>query len=164
MAAGNTYTPIATTTLGSNTASYTFSSIPGTYTDLVLVYSGTGDNGDLYLQFNGDTATNYSVVGFYGNGGSATTGASRASNSSTSYVPGVVRAGVKTVSTTNIMNYANTTTYKTFLGRAGSSDYENQARAATWRSTDAITSIVIKNTGGNLNSGSIISLYGITAA
>ena len=35
MAAGSTYTPIATTTLGSNVASYTFSSIAGTYTDLV---------------------------------------------------------------------------------------------------------------------------------
>jgi hypothetical protein len=37
MAAGNTYTPLATQTLGSAAASVTFSSISGAYTDLVLV-------------------------------------------------------------------------------------------------------------------------------
>jgi hypothetical protein len=37
MAAGNTYVAIAEQTLGTAAASVTFSSIPGTYTDLVLV-------------------------------------------------------------------------------------------------------------------------------
>jgi hypothetical protein len=36
MAAGNTYTPLATQTLGSAAASVTFSSISGAYTDLVV--------------------------------------------------------------------------------------------------------------------------------
>ena len=37
MAAGSTYTPLATNTLSSSSASITFSSISGSYTDLVLV-------------------------------------------------------------------------------------------------------------------------------
>ena len=40
MAAGSTYTPIATTTLGSAQADVTFSSISGSYTDLVLIIGG----------------------------------------------------------------------------------------------------------------------------
>jgi len=39
MAAAQTYEPIANTTFGSTTSSYTFSSIPSTYTDLFLVIS-----------------------------------------------------------------------------------------------------------------------------
>ena len=63
MAAGATYTPIATQTPGSNTASISFSSIPGTYTDLVLVIDNafTASGGYSYsLSFNDDTASNYS--------------------------------------------------------------------------------------------------------
>ena len=76
MAAGNTYTPIATTTLGSAASSYTFSSIPGTYTDLVLVVSGkysTGTTGTTTVQIQVgntslDTGANYSIVYLNGSG------------------------------------------------------------------------------------------------
>ena len=44
MAAGNTYTPIATTTLSSSQNDITFSSIPSTYTDLVIVFNGKSTN------------------------------------------------------------------------------------------------------------------------
>ena len=39
-----TYEPIATTTLGSAQATVTFSSIPGTYTDLVLITNSRSDS------------------------------------------------------------------------------------------------------------------------
>jgi hypothetical protein len=58
MAAGNTYEAIATQTLGSAAASVTFSSIPGTYTDLVLVVAMehvTTGTENIVMQFNGDT-------------------------------------------------------------------------------------------------------------
>ena len=57
-----TYEPIATTTLGSATASVTFSSL-GSYTDIVLVCSvQSASSGDarINIRFNGDTASNYS--------------------------------------------------------------------------------------------------------
>ncbi len=57
-----TYEPLATTTLGSAASSVTFSSISGSYTDLVVVFSGTagGGNSNLILTFNSDTGSNYS--------------------------------------------------------------------------------------------------------
>ena len=68
-----TYEPIASTTLGTAAADITFSSIPGTYTDLVLVlYGGFATAAsDLYTQFNSDTGTNYSNSDLRGNGTAA---------------------------------------------------------------------------------------------
>jgi hypothetical protein len=73
MPAGNTYEAIATQTLGSAAASVTFSSIPGTYTDLVLVVAGTLTTGteNIVMQFNGDTGSNYSVTSLLGDGSTA---------------------------------------------------------------------------------------------
>ena len=75
MAAGITYTPIATTDVTSSVADVTFSSISGSYTDLVLIISpiSTATSGvDIAFQFNSDTGSNYSLTGLYGNGSSAT--------------------------------------------------------------------------------------------
>jgi hypothetical protein len=66
-----TYTPIATTTLGTAAASVTFSSISGSYTDLVLIIAGVQSVADVpYIQFNSDTATNYSRTQLSGDGSS----------------------------------------------------------------------------------------------
>jgi hypothetical protein len=68
MAAGNTYEAIATQTLGSAAASVTFSSIPGTYTDLVIVCTPlrvTAGAEELVFQFNSDTGSNYSINNSY---------------------------------------------------------------------------------------------------
>jgi hypothetical protein len=86
MAAGSTYTPIATTTLGSSTSSYTFSSIPQTYTDLVLIVSGYGaasDGNSIVCRVgNGtvDSGTNYSTTRLSGSGSSASSGRSSGSD------------------------------------------------------------------------------------
>jgi hypothetical protein len=59
----NTYVALATQTLGSAAASVTFSSIPATYTDLVLITSvqnNSGGNRAMQIILNADTATNYS--------------------------------------------------------------------------------------------------------
>jgi hypothetical protein len=72
MPAGNTYESIATQTLGSSSGSITFSSIPSTYTDLVIVFSGTtAALVAVDIQFNGDTSTNYSRTIISGNGSTA---------------------------------------------------------------------------------------------
>ena len=55
-----TYDCIATTTLGSDQASVTFSAISGNYTDLVIVGNGalTAGAGTLFIRFNSDTGSN----------------------------------------------------------------------------------------------------------
>ena len=166
MAAGNTYKQIASTTLGSAAASVTFSSIAGTYTDLVLVCNPiiTTTNDQIAIRLNGDTGTNYSRTILAGNG---TTTASY-QGSSESYAYTGYYSTLYTNPTTNIfhfMNYSNATTYKTLLGRSSSADTTALSSVNLWRSTSAITSIVLTIAGAtNFDAGSTFNLYGITAA
>ena len=157
-----TYEPIATNTLSSATSSVTFSSIPGTYTDLIIVGSvklnGSGDY--LGLQFNSDTGSNYSRTRLSGNGSAASS--ERESNSA--------RINMYNQSSSNffaniihIQNYSNSTTYKTVISRNDIVDWNTNAQAGLWRNTAAITSITLIG-GGNLASGCAFTLYGIKAA
>ena len=172
MPAGSTYTPIATTTLGSAAASYTFSSIPSTYTDLVLIANfGTSVNTNVYGRFNGDGASTglYSDTNLYGNGTSATS--SRDSNNNHFYLGPNMNASTTNVSTnsvTNLMNYANTSVYKTIIARtnspAATSYSGTEANVFLYRSTSAITSMTLYAGSGNLVAGCSFTLYGIAAA
>jgi hypothetical protein len=171
MAAGSTYTPIATTTLGSAAASYTFSSISSGYTDLVLIvneFNATATNTSFQFQVgNGsvDTGANYSLTEIYGTG--SATGSDRATSDTAAYFNG---PGIGTSTTTpnvyimNFMNYANTTTYKTFIGRGGSADKNTVATVNLWRSTSAINTIKIFQSINNMATGTTLTLYGIAAA
>ena len=158
MAAGSTYTPIATTTLGSSVVSYTFSSVPSTYTDLVMVFNGTAGN-NLSLQFNGDTANNYSATRLRGDGTSATS--SRWTNIGSMY--GSYSAGIQT-SIWQIQNYANSTTYKTGLNRGGGASDQVEAYVGLWRSTSAITSVTVIAPSSTMSAGATLTLYGLASA
>ena len=163
MAAGSTYTPIATTTLGSSQSSYTFSSIPSTYTDLIIVLAGTSSNNISYkLEFNGDTASNYSNTYMYGDGSSATSG--RSSNQTS--IGGMGRTGTSQGNgIIHIMNYANTTTYKTVIGRGSLASQLVIAAVGLWRKTpEAINSIKLIPESGTIDTNSTFTLYGIQAA
>jgi len=156
----STYEPIATTTLGSAQSTVTFSSISGTYTDLILVYNAISSTDDQnYLQFNGDTGSNYSRTFISGNGSSATS--NRSTNDTKMLGPFSV--SVPTVNISQIMNYSNTTTYKTALIRSGASNNSTIATVGLWRSTSAITSVLIGTNSGTFNTGTVFTLYGIKA-
>lgn len=166
MAAGSTYTPIATTTLGSAAASYTFSSISGSYTDLVLIAtsaSSVGTGYGLRMRFNSDSSSNYSWTHLLGTGSAAQ---SNRGSSDSSILIGYSPAAIGgNVSTANIQNYSNATTYKTCISRGSEADYRVGAIVGLWRSTSAITSITLFDEGaGNLLTGSTFTLYGIAAA
>jgi len=160
----STYEPIATQTLGSATASVTFSSISGSYTDLILVVAGqaTGAQRNLLLQFNGDTSSNYSATIIFGDGSSA--GSVRVLSQSSANVGGIDSTS-QSNSIVQIMNYSNTTTYKAVIGRGNSSTNIVAAKSALWRSTSAITSIVaFLAASDTFTTGTTFTLYGIKAA
>jgi hypothetical protein len=162
----STYNKIEAKTLGSTASTVTFTSIPGTYTDLVLIISPiiTTGSKDVCVQFNGDTGTNYSNTILSGDGSTA----------SSARLTGQVRifldyyAVVNTAQSNrvvNIMNYSNATTYKTVLSRANNAGAGTDAIIGLWRSTAAITSMVLNaQTGGTFDVGSTFTLYGIKAA
>ena len=156
-----TYEPIATTTLTSNQASVTFSSISSGFTDLILVISAYQSGGTACeVQVNSDTASNYSRTGMYGTG--TTAGSFRNSNVTNSYLTlGDAATGNAIV---HFMNYSNTTTYKTWIHRENFPTGATYAAVSLWRSTSPITSILLDAGAQPWVSGSSFTLYGIKAA
>ena len=164
----STYEPIATYTATGSIASYTFTSIPSTYTDLVLIcrLATSGGNTNSLLELNGDTGTNYSETALGGSGSSATS--ARWSNQYGAYIDYYAQATTTVgdyMSIVNFNNYSNTTTYKTILARTGVASRGTDAIINTWRNTAAISSIKITNgSSQNILTGSTFTLYGIKAA
>jgi len=160
----STYEPIATNTLSSTASSITFSSIPGTYTDLVLICNlkATPTASSLVARFNGSSSNIYSVTQMYGTGSTAFS--QRLSNQTEVYLSfSGFPAGNFGPTIVNFINYSNTTTNKTFISRSGyATDYAD-ASVGLWRSTAAISSMTLF-AGTSFDIGSIFTLYGIKAA
>jgi len=154
-----TYEAIASTTLGSAAASYTFTSIPSTFTDLLVVFSGsTTAANSAFLRMNGDTGNNYSMTFLYGSGSSASSG--RTSSTGNIYIMDTPTS--QSMLSVNIMSYSNTTTFKTALNRGSAAASNVTATVGLYRSTSAITSLELL-TNSTFVSGSTFSLYGIKA-
>jgi hypothetical protein len=160
-----TYTLISSNTLGSAASSITFSSIPSTYTDLVLVCSGkmvSGSANNNLLRFNSDSGSNYSRTYLYGDGSSAFSG--RTTSTTSLQFPYFDSTNFN-ITIVNIMDYANTTTYKTALSRNCQPAETATAEVGLWRSTAAITSITVtRYSTVDFATGSTFKLYGIEAA
>jgi hypothetical protein len=155
-----TYALIASNTVGTATSTVTFSSIPGTYTDLILIYSGAGSgSADLYMQFNGDTGNNYSRTYVFGDGSSA---ASSRQTSTYGIFWGYQTTGIQNASV-NIMDYSNSTTNKTTVGVEAIPSVAIAAITGLWRNTAAITSVLVGAAGATFSTGTTLKLYGIQA-
>jgi hypothetical protein len=168
---------LISTAFGTGSSSIiTFSSIPSTYKHLQIrmVARGTSNyNGYLKINFNSDTATNYSWHALNGgdNGSNVLSQAGSSSssilrnnynddipsalNTSDAYGPGIV----------DILDYVSTTNYKTirqFYGKNSDYGYIVGLSSGSWRSTSAITSITLTGTDlGNFTTASRFSLFGI---
>lgn len=158
-----TYDCIATTTLGSTQSSVTFSSISGSYTDLVLIASGimsSGGTAGIVVYLNNDTGTNYSAIQLDADGSTAT---SYKDNSSNGMNIGILSGANRANSIIQFINYSNTTTHKTVLARGNNPGGYVRAAIGMWRSTSAVNRIDLSNPSTNFASGTTFSLYGIKA-
>lgn len=167
----NTYTLIASNTLGSSAASVTFSSIPSTYTDLVLKFSVRSNQANVarnyFLQLNGSSSNVYSSTILQGDGSSAISirySDETAGIRGTNGMPGT-SATSDTFSNSEIYipNYTSTTNKPISLfGVTENNATESyiDPTAGLVRITSAITSITL-TTSDNFVSGSSFFLYGI---
>ena len=161
-----TYEPIATTTLGSDTNSITFSSISSAYTDLRLVVVCTVNTTgvEVRVQLNNDTASNYSNTQLTGNGSTASS--NRYAATYFQFI-GSASSTVPNLGTMDLMSYAGST-FKTVLttwsgDRNGSGTVERTV--SLWRSTSAISTVKVSASGSNtLSTGTTATLYGILKA
>jgi hypothetical protein len=159
-----TYVRMATVSLSGATSSLTFSSIPATYRDLIVVFLGAGST-DLEgrIRLNSDTGSNYNYVRMSGSGSAAT------STSATSQTSGFVSAIAKATTTgalqlnINIMDYSATDKHTTIISRADQAANGTEAFANRWANTAAVTSVQILTSTGNFAAGSTFSLYGVIA-
>ena len=162
--ATNTYVALDKITVsGSSTNTVTFSAIPQTYKDLVIVCAGTqAALTDMAIRFNGDTAGNYSKTLFFGNGSSTIT----APYTNVSQIFVAYQSTSEANVIIHIMNYADTSVQKTVLAKGSAVGTSVQLNSGAWRKSplEAINSVTIFPFGGtNFSDGYTVSLYGIAA-
>ena len=155
----STYQPIATQTLASSASSITFAAIPQTYTDLVLVSRGTLTGSAVKLiRLNGDTSSIYGCVTMTSDGGSTSTGFY-----SEPYIDVVNASTNQFVNVTNLNNYSNSVTYKSYLTRQGAATTSTELIVGTYRRTDPVYSITLTTSSNAFAAGCTFNLYGISA-
>jgi len=171
----STYTLISSNVLSSSAASVTFSSIPSTYTDLVLRISARNDGAattdNAKLQFNGDTSSaNYSWNYLRGNGSTAS--AAITSTGVIGYFQlnwfsnGAASVATNTFTNNELYIPSYTASQKKQFSWFNAQE-DNSSTANLWgyallyHSTTAISSITITGSSYNFVSGSSFYLYGI---
>jgi hypothetical protein len=160
-------------------ASWTSATIPSSYDHLYLTISARSSLGTsnwydyVDVQFNGDTGTNYSSTGVYGQ---ASAGSWRTSGADGLDRVLLINADGSTADTFGnasiwIPNYANTANFKQVVagfvteGATTTNGYWTMGiGAGLWSSTAAITSITIDPQNGDLMQYSSFTLYGVTGA
>ncbi len=160
-----TYIPLGTTTLATTATSITFSSIPATYRDLVLVVNGqfTANTG-LGIRFNGDTGSNYSVQVLDNNGSTPRAGVD---SPITSFYGSwsATTSGTRYNNELHLFDYSASDRQKQVLYRNGYTDNGGTSRVSLfsgkWANNSAVTSITLFAT--SMASGFTFSLYGIAS-
>ena len=154
---------------------YTFSNIPQTYVDLMLIANiqnnGAGADGT-FMRFNNDTGGNYIGNTFRYTQAIGTNGGFIAQNSYVSEVAGAV--GTVTYANFShgvhmyIPNYTSTSTAKSANSKHGVSINVSNSQATIaivgfqWTGTAAITSISLSGYGTYPTSNTTYTLYGIS--
>lgn len=153
-----TYIALANTTISSATSNVTFSSIPSSYRDLVLVVNGSTNVGSgAGIRFNGDSGANYSIAFMFGTSGVV----------QSEQYSGVTEIGIGAFQSSgmmihHIMDYSATNKHKTVLVRRDTPTYV-VAGVGRWANNNAITSLTFTTYTNTMQSGTTLSLYGIAS-
>jgi hypothetical protein len=173
----NTYVALDTQTLGTATNTVTFSSISQAYTDLRIVVNNakaTITQRNVFIRVgNGsvDTGSNYSYTNVGARSFSGTPFSARQSNQTSGKLSDytAMTTSQAQMSLVDIMNYSNTTTFKTTLVstrvQPGDATYSGvEDLVILWRSTSAINVIsIFTDVADTFQAGTTFSLYGIKA-
>lgn len=175
-------TKIEAKTFDGSSSSVTFSSIPSGYATLILEYSLQGDGtsgtwGDVRIRMNGDTGSNYDVIGvkFSGNLGVQgiwSQGQTSATVGNYLRAPGGIGVWAFGEGSLKIPNYTmsgvggHAFSFSSSIIHATGASADNRAMSGggTWRGMDAITSLtLILGNGENITANSMAVLYGLAA-
>jgi hypothetical protein len=160
-----TYTPLANLTLGSAASTVTFSSIPATYQDLIVIFTGTTVTTTNYtiIRLNG-TTSGYSSQGLSGDGLNvqAATNVNGTTTISSNFFT-QPHSTNRLQTTLNIMDYSATNKHKTILVRTDQAAAGTDAFANRWANTAAVISISFAPNAQNWAAGSTFALYGVIA-
>jgi hypothetical protein len=152
------YVALGTTTLSSAASSITFSSIPATYKDLIVIGNFNGGTaGTFSIRLNGDSGTNYSRVWMLGSGSGSGNSGTSTNNAYRLFSYGSTRA----VGIAQLMDYSASDKQKTLLWRGNDASAEVIAIAGRWANTSVVTSLNVFSQDGTFASGSTFSLYGV---
>jgi len=156
----------------SASTSLTFGSIPGTYKQLYLLWTGvyTSDNSDFALRINNDSGTNYYGITFGSSGGSFTSGQSNGGTTIFTLITNVTGTGLYETGVGFIVvdNYASTTKKKAYFAQRGFVRTSTffQLYQGIYDSTSAVTSLDIVRTGGTGTFSNVTNtsfrLYGVS--
>lgn len=160
-----THDPIANVTLTSAAGTVTFSNIPNTYRDLVIIAKVTATNtgSNVLLRANNASgATAYTRSVFSTNSG-GTTSLSAGDNTSVNLLETVTGTTRPLQIRYDVMDYSTTNTCTSFLVKAGSGPAGLDIMGARWNSTAAVTTLALSLSGNTFSIGSTFALYGVIA-
>lgn len=170
-----TYEPIGNVTLTGTSSSVSFTSISGSYTDLVILSKFAFDGSSqrqIRMRFNDDTGSNYYEVRYLLGVDNTVITTRNAPGTSMNVATGPAYAGGVDngfcTAEMNINNYASTAFSKIVFTPQGFQDTTQYGEAGykvgQWWSTSAITKIQMYPSSGNFRTGSTFTLYQITKA
>lgn len=160
-----TFIALANHTLTGSDSSIVFSSIPGTYRDLVIYMSikSTGSTTENRIRFNGDASNIYSMVqmgGAENNGTVSNTGTTTGGWINPNSALSSAQFNVVTV---DILEYSVTNKHKTYLSRFNPEAGYANALAVRWANLNAINQIEFYTLTNAFAAGSTFALYGIAS-
>lgn len=157
--------------VGSNQLTVGASSIPAGYSGLEIITNlkASGSTVDVYIQFNGDAATNYQWANMYSNYSTSTPAAAKGTATSKPLcltAASTTPAGASGTSAAIVPNYAGTSFWKAVTcndGRVDGAGPLTSVSTETWQSTAAINAFTIGVTDGtsDLVTGSSVVVLAI---